>query len=597
MKKNLFSALYFTVFLALLYGTIFLFYYIIIKPDEVVSIFYSILYSYAHGFEFAFFIFIWGMIFIWLPKYIKLILYIFPAFLILLYFIIDISVFKQFRYNINLSMLQLFLGPASKEIFNFSTVMYVQFVIIVLFLMAVIIGLYFLSLKLSSKKLYPATISFFTLLFMVVLYHGIHAYAHHKNYLPIMKVAYILPQSYPLILKDLLAKYGIESASKQIEQVAINNMKYPLQFPKVGDNASKYNVVLIVIESWRFDSMTEEITPNIYNFSKDNLYFKNHNANANQTRHGLFSIFYGIPGNYWEAALYSGTTPVLMDMFQNENYQLGIFASSALTSPEFDRTIFAKVKNLRTHTEAPTPNKRDVKITEEFTEFLNNIDKNKPFFGFLFYDTPHSYSFDSNVYPPKFTPYSGSKNYINTSNDERELLFNLYKNSVGYTDILVGNVLNTLKDKGFLEDTIVIITGDHAEEFNDLGKNYWGHFGNYSRYQTEVPFIVHIPNVEANTYEYETSHMDIVPTIMKHVFNSPTPVGDYSIGYDILDNTTRPYIFIKGEEYAIKYNDKYIIMKKYGLPEIRDLSYNIINEDFDGKIIHQVLEQLKKYRN
>ena len=206
MKKNLFSGLYFTVFLALLYGTIFLFYYIIIKPDEVVSISYSILYSYAHGFEFAFFIFIWCMIFIWLPKYIKPIVYIFPAFLLLLYFIIDISVFKQFRYNINFSMLQLFLGPASKEIFNFSTVMYIQFIIIVLFLMAVIIGLYFLSLKLSSKKLYPATISFFTLLFMVVLYHGIHAYAHHKNYLPIMKVAYILPQSYPLILKDLLAK-------------------------------------------------------------------------------------------------------------------------------------------------------------------------------------------------------------------------------------------------------------------------------------------------------------------------------------------------------------------------------------------------------
>ena len=91
--------------------------------------------------------------------------------------------------------------------------------------------------------------------------------------------------------------------------------------------------------------------------------------------------------------------------------------------------------------------------------------------------------------------------------------------------------------------------------------------------------------------------MDIVPTIMKHVFNSPTPINNYSIGYDVLDNTTRPYIFIKGEEYAIKYNNKYIIMKKYGLPEIRDLNYNIIDEDFDSKIIHQVLEQLKKYRN
>lgn len=597
MKKSVFLSLYYTVFLAILYGTIFVFYYIILKPDEVVSILYSILYSYAHGFEFAFFIFLWCLIFLWLPKYIKPVIYLLPAFLLLLYFIIDISVFKQFRYNINLSMLQLFFGPASKEIFNFSTAMYIQFAIIVIFLLLIIIGLYLLSIKLSSKKLYPASISFFTLLLMVILYHGIHAYAHHTNYLSVMKVAYILPQSYPLILKNVLAKYGIKSATKQIEQISINNMHYPLQFPQVGDNASKYNVVMIVIESWRFDCMNKEMTPNIYNFAENNLYFKNHNANANQTRHGLFSIFYGIPGNYWEAALYSGTTPVLMDMFQKENYQLGIFASSALTSPEFDRTIFAKVKNLRTHTDASSPNARDVKITEEFSDFLDNRNENQPFFGFLFYDTPHSYSFDSKVYPPKYTPFKGSKNYINTSKDERELLFNLYKNSVGYTDILVGKVLNTLKDRGLLENTIVIITGDHAEEFDDLGKNYWGHFGNYSKYQTEVPFIIHIPTTKANIYNYETSHMDIVPTIMKHVFNSPTPIGDYSVGYDILDNTTRPYIFIKGEEYAIKYDNKYIIMKKYGLPEIRDMDYNNIDEDFNGKIIHQVLEQLKKYRN
>ena len=340
--------------------------------------------------------------------------------------------------------------------------------------------------------------------------------------------------------------------------------------------------------------MNNNITPNINKFAETNIIFKNHNSNSNQTRHGLFSLFYGLPGSYWDAALFSGTTPVLMDIFQKESYQLGIFASSALTSPEFNRTIFAKIPNLRLKTNASTSNLRDEKITEEFNAFLDNTSNDRPFFGFLFYDSPHSYSFNEEIYPAKFKPYSKNKNYINI--DDKEMLFNLYKNTLGYTDMLIGKVLDNLKRKNLLENTVIIITVDHAEEFDDLNKNYYGHLGNYSKYQTQVPFIIHIPNKEHKVYEYETSHVDIAPTIIKNVFNSNTDINEYSTGYDLFDNTSRPFIFIKGEEYAIKYNNKYIIMKKYGLPEVRDMQYNLINEKLDGTVINQMLQQLTYFR-
>lgn len=560
-----------------------------------VSLFYSFIYSFGHGFEFAFFIFIFCFITFSLPIYIRAVLWVIPALLLLLYFIIDFFVYKQFHYNINFSMLQLFLSPASKEIFNFPANMYIQFVIILLILISIIIVCYILSIKLLNK-IKPKFIYIASLIFLlcVISYHGIHAYAHHKNNLSIMQVAYILPQSYPLILKEVLQSFGIESANEQISQLNIKKMKYPHTFPELSDNKSTYNIVLIVIESWRFDSMNSEITPNINNFSKKSIEFKNHNANANQTRQGIFSIFYGIPGSYWDAALLSGTTPVLMDILQKKDYQLGIFASSALTSPEFNRTIFAKVPNLRINTDATTSNLRDIKITEEFNNFIDNVSNDKPFFGFLFYDTPHSYSFDNNIYPAKFKPYSNNKNYI--SMDSKKELFNLYKNTVGFTDVLVGQVLAKLEEKNLLNNTVVIITGDHAEEFDDLNKNYYGHLGNYSKYQTEVPFIIYMPDKQPAVYEYETSHIDIAPTLIKNVFGSNTDINEYSTGYDLFDNTTRPFIFIKGEEYAVKYNNKYIIMKKYGLPEVRDMNYNLVDEKPDGAVINAILKQLQYFR-
>ena len=39
---------------------------------------------------------------------------------------------------------------------------------------------------------------------------------------------------------------------------------------------------------------------------------------------------YGLPPTYWEAFDGIGRTPVVMDMFQERGYQLGLFSSAPL---------------------------------------------------------------------------------------------------------------------------------------------------------------------------------------------------------------------------------------------------------------------------
>ena len=69
--------------------------------------------------------------------------------------------------------------------------------------------------------------------------------------------------------------------------------------------------------------------------------------------------------------------------------------------------------------------------------------------------------------------------------------FNRYRNSAYWTDGELARVTGYLKEKGLLENTIVVVSSDHGEEFNDNKLNYWGHNGNYTDAQIKVPLIVH----------------------------------------------------------------------------------------------------------
>src|SRR5207253_9104583 len=66
-------------------------------------------------------------------------------------------------------------------------------------------------------------------------------------------------------------------------------------------------------------------------------------------------------------------------------------------------------------------------------------------------------------------------------------------------------------EKVDLSNTIVIITGDHGEEFFQQGR--LGHCSSLNIHQTMTPCLVFIPGVEAADITFVTSHADIMPTI------------------------------------------------------------------------------------
>lgn len=332
-----------------------------------------------------------------------------------------------------------------------------------------------------------------------------------------------------------------------------NSLNYPKQPLTCKITEKPLNIVVIAIDTWRHDAMSAEVTPHIYQFSKKALQFNNHWSGGNCTQAGLFSLFYGIPINYWTAVLNQNRGPQLIKQLIKSDYQIKILASAQLNFPAFDKTIFRDVKSLMIRTPGDTSVARDKFITREFLQFLDKRDTQKPFFSFLFYDAVHNYCEPAPLNAHPFKPWLKECNRVAlTKNTDPTLYVNRYKNSVHFVDSEIKKLLTALEQKNLLENTVVIITTDHGEEINDNHSGFWQHTSAYTTYQLRVPLIVYWPKETSKAYTHFTTHYDVVPTLMTRVLNCKNPINEYSTGKLLLTPGQRsPLISGSYSDYAI----------------------------------------------
>ena len=160
----------------------------------------------------------------------------------------------------------------------------------------------------------------------------------------------------------------------------------------------------------------------------------------------------------------------------------------------------------------------------------------------FFFNTSHSYC-EAGDYPKPFQPTRGRCNRIELggplAKSHPELYFNRYRNALHYVDSLIGKTLKILAKQNMLDNTIVILTGDHGEEFNDNHKDYWGHTSNFSNVQLQTPLIVHWPRKQTQHFRYMTSHYDIVPTLIHEALGYTNPTSDYALGQSLFSDAPR----------------------------------------------------------
>lgn len=324
----------------------------------------------------------------------------------------------------------------------------------------------------------------------------------------------------------------------------VSPLNYPMHPLSCHVNPTKYNILLIAIDTWRFDAMNEELTPNIQKFSHQAIRFENHYSGGNCTQAGLFSLFYGLPSNYWTSMLEQHKGALLIHELLKQGYQSKVFFSGNMIPP-FHETIFTELKDVRiTEAYGKTIPDHDRSITKEFQTFLQNHDKSKPFFIFLFYDAAHSYYATQNIPQIYPTHSENAQRFLTLTAADAMEAMNRYRNALYFIDTEVQKVLDTLKQQKLLENTLIILTSDHGEEFDDNHLQYWGHGSNYTRYQIQTPFIVYWPGKSPAKLTHQTSHYDVAPFLLSKILGCRNAISDYSVGEDLFKPHTKPYLIV-----------------------------------------------------
>jgi arylsulfatase A-like enzyme len=97
--------------------------------------------------------------------------------------------------------------------------------------------------------------------------------------------------------------------------------------------------------------------------------------------------------------------------------------------------------------------------------------------------------------------------------EQARYLVDRYDGGIRRVDELLGEFLEELERRGILEDTLVVITSDHGEEFLEHGRI--GHEQSVQREVLDVPLIMSVPGRQANRVDAPVGLMDLVPTLVE----------------------------------------------------------------------------------
>lgn len=433
--------------------------------------------------------------------------------------------------------------------------------------------------------------------------HSWHVWADAKYDARITAQTDVFPFYHPRTAKRLLRSMELidPHADRPRRWRELSAAERPLIYPPVELQCTPFerpNILLVIVDAWRADQLNPVTTPSLHRFARGSTVFKHHVSASNTTRFGIFAIFYGLTGNDWFPILRTQTPPVLMQEVLAQDYELAILASAPLVQPEFDRTVFSGIEGIRLRTPGDRPHQRDRRITTDMIRFLRQRTAgSQPFFGFLWYNSAHAFDFPADEIET-FQPSSPALNYVVLNrNTDPTPYFNRYRNALHFIDGEVAQVLDALEATGELAETLVLITGDHGQEFNDAGKNYWGHNSNFSPYQVRVPLIARWKRWNAGDVTHLTSHYDIAPTLLTEALGCTTRSQAYSHGLPLMQTVRRPQ-FVPVFDYdqmGVFQPDRITLIQRFGGFEVYSHDYERLDVAADPHVMEQVSRQMVRF--
>ncbi|MCD1124568.1 LPS biosynthesis-modulating metalloenzyme YejM [Jinshanibacter sp. LJY008] len=489
--------------------------------------------------------------------------------------IIDTEVFFRFRLHLNPTVWGLLINPDETELVRDWQLLFIC--IPVILLIELLFGTWsWQKLRSLNRQTFgkPLAAIFIT---AFIFTHMAYIWADANFYRPITMQRANLPLSYPMTARRFLEKYGLLDAQAYQDRLIQQgnpeavDVEYPLAKLSYDERATKYNLLVIVVDGIRNQDMPDDM-PKLSALADKNIQFTRHYSSGNMQDTGLFGLFYGISPTYIDSILAGKKSSALITALSQQNYQFGLFSASGFRSPLYRQAL------LSDFTLPPMVAQSNSATTEQWQEWVNSPGENNPWFSYIQYSNNSILNANADKAPTDF--------------------INKYHNSVNDIDQQIDSVMQTLSDKGLLEKTVVVITAAHGVEFNDTRQNVQGFGQNYSRYQLQVPLVIHWPGTPAQKINKMTGHTDIMATLMQRLLHVKNATSTYSQGEDLFTAQRRyPWVTAgDAKQLVVITPDETILISANGRYRTYDANFQQIDKEKPSlSLLLQVLTDVKRF--
>ncbi|MEA9389199.1 LPS biosynthesis-modulating metalloenzyme YejM [Acerihabitans sp. TG2] len=443
--------------------------------------------------------------------------------------LVDTEVFTRFHLHLNPFVWELVVNPDPGELARDWQLMFIG--IPVIFLIEMLFATWSWQ-KLRSLNRLRIGKPVATLLFCAFFAsHIMYIWADANFYRSITMQRSNLPLSYPMTARRFLERHGLLNAQayerRLIEQGNPDAaaVEYPLSPITFQDQGSGYNLLLITTGALRNQTIDQRM-PALKQFGRDNIRFLNHFSTGNRTDTGLFGLFYGISASYLDGVMAARKTSVLLDALAKQGYQLSLFSSNGFSSP-LDRQA------LLTDFSLPEPKRQtDAQTVQQWQQWRTTFKGSAPWFSYV--------------------EFNGTD--VSTTQNNSAGLVAHYQQGAQHLDGYIDQILSTLREKGDLDHTVVVITAANGLELNDQANGHDEVGTQLNRYQLQVPLIVHWPGTPAQTVSKLTGHNDVTETLMRRLLHTNTDDSDYTQGEDLFAPRRRHAWVVSAESGTLAIN-------------------------------------------
>ena len=298
-------------------------------------------------------------------------------------------------------------------------------------------------------------------------------------------------------------------------QSVFSNKDYPLfQRARTVASKPKPNVVVLMLESWgalHIDAMRQQmglpalgVTPNFDALAKQGRLYTKFYANGQRSIQGAAAILASQPTfpnmPFLGEGMEQNRQSFMGEIARAQGYETFFLQSSDHGSLRFDAVAArAGFSTYRGAQEIPNLHEKQKAASTWGTWDHNTFQEanrlfataKKPFLGFIFTSTTHV---------PWLIPDERWHKYTGTTDRDAFL------NTLLYADWALGQFIEAAKKSGYFDNTIFVITADHANEFVEHVE--------YTPNLFHIPLLIVGPGIKSGIDERLGSQFDMLPTII-----------------------------------------------------------------------------------